>query len=131
MNPLPPRASAARVRAEASGSSGRGKGMRSMITSRSDGPGTSTPCQRESVPNRQVSSDSANSFTSCMVESSPWQSSGYGSDSRSSAAAALAARIEENRPSVRPPAALISSHISCRYSGGSPSRPGIGRCLAT
>ena len=47
------------------------------------------------------------------------------------AAAAFAARIEEKSPSVRPPAALISSHISSRYSGGSPSRPGIGRCLAT
>jgi para-nitrobenzyl esterase len=72
MNPLPPRASAARVLADESGSSGRGNGIRSMITSRSDGPGTSTPCQSESVPNRQVGSSSANSLTSCMVESSPW-----------------------------------------------------------
>jgi hypothetical protein len=131
MNPLPPRESAARVLAEASGSSGRGNGMRSMTTSRSEGPGTSTPCQSDSVPNRHVSSDSANSLTSCMVESSPWQSSGKGSLSRRAAAAALAARIEENSPSVRPPAASISSCSSSRYSGGRPSRPGSGRCLAT
>ena len=53
MNPLPPRPPTARCRAEASGSSGRGNGIRSMTTSRSDGPGTSTPCHRDSVPNRQ------------------------------------------------------------------------------
>jgi hypothetical protein len=76
MKPEPPRASAARVRAEASGSSGLGNGIRSMTTSRSEGPGTSTPCQSDSVPNRQVGSSAANSFTSCMVESSPWQSTG-------------------------------------------------------
>jgi len=47
-----------------------------MTTSRSEGPGTSTPCHSDSVPKRQVGSSAANSFTSCMVESSPWQSTG-------------------------------------------------------
>ena len=94
-----------------------------MTTSRSDGPGTSTPCHRDSVPNRHVGSSAANCLTSCMVASSPWHSSGNGSDSRSAAAAALAARIEENSPSVRPPAALISSHSSSRYSAAARPAP--------
>ena len=131
MNPFPPVAATWRWRAEASGSSGRGNGIRSMMTSDSDGPGTSTPCQRESVPNRHVAGSAANRLTSCPVVSSPWQSTGTSSRSRSASAAALAARIEENRPSVRPPAASISSAISVRYASGSPSRPGWGRCLAT
>ena len=36
-----------------------------MTTSCSDGPGTSTPCHSDSVPNRQVGSSSANCLTSC------------------------------------------------------------------
>ncbi len=131
MKPLPPLAATCRCLAEVSGSSGRGNGTRSMMTSRSEGPGTSTPCHSDSVPNRQVGSSSANCLTSSIVESSPWHSSGTSSRSRSASVAALAARIEENRPSVRPPAASISSAISSRYCCGSPSRPGWGRCLAT
>src|SRR5579872_1917441 len=76
MKPLPPRDSTARWRAEDSGSSGRGNGIRSMTTSCSALPGTSTPCHSDSVPKRQVSSDAANSLTSCAVTSSPWHSSG-------------------------------------------------------
>ena len=54
MKPLPPAWSAARCRADISGSSGRGNGIRSMSTSWQAAPGTSRPCQRLSVPNRQV-----------------------------------------------------------------------------
>ena len=53
MNPLPPIRAIACDRAEASGSSGRGNGMRSMMTSWHDEPGTSTPCHRVSVPDSQ------------------------------------------------------------------------------
>ena len=43
-------------------------------------------------------------------------------------AAALAARIDEKRPSVRPPAAMISAAISSSCSAEPvPSRPGGGR----
>ena len=54
MKPLPPALSAACCRALISGSSGRGNGIRSMITSWQVSPGTSRPCHRLSVPNRQV-----------------------------------------------------------------------------
>ena len=54
MNPLPPAWSTARWRADISGSSGRGNGIRSMITSWQVSPGTSSPCHRLSVPNRLV-----------------------------------------------------------------------------
>jgi hypothetical protein len=85
-----------------------------MITQDRDGPGTSTPCQSERVPNRQVSSSSANRLTSSIVESSPWQSRGTDSRPRSASVACFAARMEENNPSVRPPAASTSSAISSR-----------------
>ena len=107
MNPLPPARSAALWRADISGSSGRGNGMRSITTSRHESPGTSTPCQSDSVPNRQVAGSAANAFTRAAVRSSPWQSTGTSSRSRICSAAASAARIDENRPSVRPPAASI------------------------
>ena len=51
--------------------------------------------------------------------------------SRIASVAATAARIEENSPRVRPPAARTSSSISSSVSGAMPSRPGAGRCLAT
>jgi hypothetical protein len=54
MKPLPPIRAIACVRAEASGSSGRGNGIRSMTTNWHDEPGTSTPCHKLSVPNRHV-----------------------------------------------------------------------------
>ena len=85
-----------------------------MITSESEGPGTSTPCHSESVPNSEVAGSSANRRTSSIVASSPWQSSGVSSRPRSASVACLAARIEENNPSVRPPAASTSPAISSR-----------------
>ena len=60
MKPLPPIRAMACERADASGSSGRGNGIRSMMTSWHDEPGTSTPCHSDSVPNRQVRGSRAN-----------------------------------------------------------------------
>ena len=71
MNPLPPIRAMAWARADASGSSGRGKGMRSMITSWQELPGTSTPCHSERVPNRQVRGSRANCRTRVLIWSSP------------------------------------------------------------
>ena len=103
MKPLPPARSAARCRADISGSSGRGKGIRSMITSWQVSPGTSRPCHRLSVPNRQVWGSSTNWRASSGSCASPWASVvRCGSRSRTAAAAASAARREENSPSVRP-----------------------------
>ena len=85
-----------------------------MITHDSDGPGTSTPCHSDSVPNSDVASSSANRLTSSIVASSPWHSSGVSSRSRSASVACFAARIDENSPSVRPPAASTSPAISSR-----------------
>jgi hypothetical protein len=106
--------------------------MRSISTSDSDGPGTSTPCQSDSVPNSEVSGSALNCSTNAEVLSSPWHSTGVDSRSRIASAAARAARIDENRPRVRPPAAVISSAISVSCSAEPvPSRPGGGRCAAT
>ena len=60
MKPLPPASATARCRATVSGSSGRGNGIRSMITSWQVAPGTSTPCHSDSVPNRLVASSATN-----------------------------------------------------------------------
>ena len=73
MNPLPPAAATASVRACVSGSFGLGKGIRSMTTSRHVRPGTSTPCHSEIVPNRQAASSAANMRTRVGIWSSPWQ----------------------------------------------------------
>ena len=136
MNPLPPIRAMAWDRAEASGSSGRGNGMRSMMTSWQDDPGTSTPCHSESVPNRHTRGSRANCLTSVLIWSSPWQRNAISPSlsanrSRIASVASLAARIEENSPSVRPPAARTSASISSRVSPARPSRPGGGRCWAT
>ena len=102
-----------------------------MITSEHDGPGTSTPCHSDSVPNSEVCGSAANCSTSAEVLSSPWHSTGVSSRERISSAAALAARIDENSPSVRPPQASISSAISSSCPAvPAPSRPGGGRCAA-
>ena len=67
-----------------------------------------------------------------MVVSSPWHSTGVSSRSRIASAVAFAARIDENRPSVRPPAAVIRPSISSSCSVEPvPSRPGGGRWAAT
>ena len=111
MKPLPPIRAIACERAEASGSSGRGNGMRSMITSWQAEPGTSTPCQSDSVPNRQVAASRANWRTSVEVWSSPWQRNvdvGRRSARASPRPRPRAARMEENSPRVRPPAARTS-----------------------
>ena len=63
---LPPRASMASIRASMSGWSGTAKGRRVMMTLLRASPGTSTPCQKLSVPNSTESTSSLN-FSS-MVE---------------------------------------------------------------
>ena len=57
INPEPPDASASDDRADMTGSSGRGNGMRSIATKMQEFPGTSTPCQSDMVPSKiEVSS---------------------------------------------------------------------------
>ena len=105
--------------------------MRSIITSCSDSPGTSTPCHSEIVPNSTLPVSAENFCTRVFVESSPWQSTVPSQRPRRSSAACFAARIEENSPSARPPAARTSPSISSSTAGESPSRPGGGRWRAT
>ena len=50
IKPEPPEASIWAALADITGSSGLGKGIRSIATKMQDGPGTSTPCQRLIVP---------------------------------------------------------------------------------
>ncbi len=131
MKPLPPASSTAFWRALITGSSGRGNGILSMTTSWQLGPGTSTPCQSDNVPKRQVFGSAAKFLISSPSVSSPWSRIGNsGIRLRSSSAASWAARMEENSPSVRPPAAWISSVSSSSMSPRSPSRAGRDRCLA-
>ena len=132
MKPLPPASATAFWRASVSGSSGRGKGMRSMITSWQVAPGTSTPCHSDSVPKRLVASSAVKRRVSSESCASPWQRIViFGSCRRTCTAAASAARRDENSPRVRPPAAHTSSAISSRTSLLIPSRPGVGRVRAT
>ena len=134
MKPLPPIRAMACERADASGSSGRGNGMRSMMTSWHDEPGTSTPCHRVSVPKRQVRGSRANWRTSVAdLVLALAQDRDVVAEARraSTSAAVCAARIDEKSPSVRPPAARTSASISSRVSSPAPSRPGGGRCAAT
>ena len=74
MNPLPPASATARCRAKVSGSSGRGNGIRSMITSWQVAPGTSMPCHSERVPNRLACSSAMNRRVSSGSWASPWHS---------------------------------------------------------
>ena len=131
MNPLRPAASAASFRACSSGSSGRGNGILSIITSEQLFPGTSTPCHRVNVPNRHVFSCLANLSTSAPMLSSPWHSTLNGRRRRNDSVACSAARRDENSPRVRPPAAMMSSYISDRVFSCSPSRPGNGTWRGT
>ena len=103
-----------------------------MMTNDNDGPGTSTPCHSDSVPNSDVAASAENCSTSAAVLSSPWHNTGVESRSAIASAAARAARIDENSPSVRPPAAVTRSAISLSCSAEPvPSRPGGGRWAAT
>ncbi len=104
-----------------------------MMTSCRLEPGTSTPCHSVIVPNRQVFASEAKRRTSVPIWSSPWHRTGKSSPRRSriASAALCAARIEENSPSVRPPAARINVSISSNACSDMPSRPGAGRCCAT
>ena len=127
MKPFRPSASAASFRACSNGSSGRGKGIRSITTREHELPGTSTPCHSDNVPNRQEFSSLANLSTNTPVESSPWQKISKGNRARIASVACTAARREENNPSVRPPAAVIKLASSSKNSSDRPSRPGWGR----
>ena len=69
-------------RAWSSGSSGRGNGSRSIVTNESEGPGTSMPCQKLIVANRQVSGSRAKRSMSAGLGRSPWASMGNGSRPR-------------------------------------------------
>ena len=69
-NESPPRASIASMRASMSGWSGTANGSRVMMTLLSDSPGTSTPCQKLSVPNNTESTSSLN-FSSIVVRGVP------------------------------------------------------------
>ena len=59
-------------RADSNGSSGRGNGIRSITTSDSVEPGTSTPWNSPAVANRHVSALSANALTSAGLGRSRW-----------------------------------------------------------
>ena len=72
IKPLPPAAVTASMRAWATGSSGRGKGIRSIMTSLQVCPGTSTPCHRLRLPTRQESSSRVKASTRVGSWSSPW-----------------------------------------------------------
>ena len=67
---IPPRASIASIRASMSGWSGTANGSRVMMTLLKASPGTSTPCQKLSVPNSTESTSSLN-FSSIVERACP------------------------------------------------------------
>ena len=133
INPLPPAASACDARAAMTGSSGRGKGIRSIATKIQLFPGTSTPCHSDIVPSNTDVSSLAKRETSGPTASPRFCVIIFiGSSARTfrrCASAASTPRHEENRAKVRPPAASISSPSSVRTSMLGPSRPGSGKCF--
>src|SRR5699024_5724248 len=104
MKPLPPRWLIYRDLAAASGSSGRGNGIRSLVTNRRAAPGTSTPCESVRVPKSHVRASSVNS--SLRPDSDDSDCNGIVSLSptrrRISSAADLAALRDEKRQSAPP-----------------------------
>ena len=76
------------------GRPGRGNGIRSMITKLSAGPGTSTPCQKLIVANRQAADCELSASKRADLGSSPCTRTGHGSlAARTSAAAVIALRL--------------------------------------
>ena len=133
IKPLPPPASTSAARADITGSSGRGKGMRSIATKMHAGPGTSTPCHKLKVPRRIDVSSLAKRSTSGPTASPRFCVMILMGNSartfRRCRSAASTPRHEENKARVRPPAASMSSPSSVSASTLGPSRPGSGRCL--
>ena len=110
------------------GSSGLGKGIRSIATRVHEGPGTSIPCQSEIVPSRIERGSFANLSTSGPTASPRrWVMIGIfnsASTRRKCSSAISTPRQELKSASVRPPAASINSPSSVRASFAGPSRPG-------
>ena len=133
IKPLPPAASAKDARADITGSSGRGNGMRSIATKIQELPGTSTPCQSDIVPSKIEVSSFAKRSTSGPTASPRFcviiVIGNSFNTSRRCASAASTPRHELKSASVRPPAASINSPSSVRTSLLGPSRPGSGRCF--
>ena len=125
--PDPPAASTAADRAAASGSSGRGNGNRSITTSWHASPGTSTPCQSDMTPSRQLVGSARNRLTSNASASSPWTRISKSVCARSTSAARCAARREENSPSVRPPERVDQPDKLLGGRLGQPGRGGPGQ----
>ena len=111
MSPKAPAPARSR-RACSRGSSGRGNGMRSMVTRLSEAPGTSTPCQKPMVAKRHVASSAANCSSRRPFGRSRCVRIGTSSRSWRAAAASSSTRKLVNRASVRPPAASIRSPSS-------------------
>jgi len=130
MNPEPPAASASAARADITGSSGRGKGMRSIATKVHEGPGTSTPCHKLMVPRRIDVGSPANLSTSAPTESPRFcvmMEIGSSARTRLKCSSAISTpRQDEKSARVRPPAASINSPNSTSASLLGPSRPGSG-----
>ena len=132
-NPLPPASSTRAERAAITGSSGRGNGMRSIVTNVQVLPGTSIPCQSETVPSKLASGDSLNLRTNSATES-PFRATISGRSLRplnltvKYSSARSTPRQEENNESVRPPAASIKSPSSSNASSAIPLDDGAGKC---
>ena len=133
IKPLPPAASACAARADITGSSGRGKGIRSIATRMQLLPGTSTPCHNDIVPSKIEVSSFANRSTSGPTESPRFCVKIFMGSSaktlRRCISAASTPRHDEKSASVLPPAASINSPNSVNASMLGPSRPGSGKCL--
>ena len=120
MKPLPPAPRRRVCRADISGSSGRGNGIRSITTSGRRRPARRRPARATACRTGRSPRPRRTRRPAAAVRSSPWHSTGASSRSRIASAAASAARIEENSPRVRPPAASTSSASLVEWPRGEP-----------
>ena len=112
------------MRAAVSGSSGTANGMRSITTSDSASPGTSTPSQKLCVASSTEPMRSRSSASSTWRGRSPCTSSGNGSVARRWASATRRLRKLVNSSSARP---LVIAHSSAaRVAAASAKRASLG-----
>ena len=98
-----------------------------MVTSDNEGPGTSTPCQKPIVANKQECSSELNTSTNLGFGKSDWVNIFHGTRWRTTSAAAFMARQLVNSASARPCAASISDTSSSCIEASKSAARGSGR----
>ena len=109
---------------------GARNGSRSMVTRVRVRPGTSTPCQKPRVANRQATSSSAERLDERRLGQVALRIDRVGQPARRTSAAARMARQLVNSARVRPPAASMRATSSSWMAASASGRRRSGRCRA-